>query len=118
MMRTTPHTPSTKQCAALLAAVLGLALFLSPVQLHLNSANFPAPAAQDHASHAQHGEAPSEDGTLNCLRCVLYGFQLPETAAPLIVIFVVLGFLKVARPAEPFSFIAPSKSARAPPVSV
>ncbi len=106
----------------LLAALLGLALFLSPYRLHndptsiffVASTSATATSAE-HTSHTQHHE---DSKTLQCLRCVLYGFQLPETATPFIVILVVLGFLKLAKPAEPFSFITLSKSARAPPVSL
>jgi hypothetical protein len=120
-----------KQAAQLfslpLAVLLGLALFLSPYRLHNDPTSifFVASTSAttisanttsvEHSSHSQHHE---ESKTLQCLRCVLYGFQLPETATPFLVILVVLGFLKLAKPAEPFSFITLSNSARAPPVSL
>jgi hypothetical protein len=107
----------------LLASLLGLALFISPYQLHNNPASIffvkitsdvasSAPEAKQHSQHQHHKETQ----VIHCLRCVLYGFQVPETLAPFIVILVVLGFLKLVKLAEPFSFISLSKNARAPPV--
>lgn len=118
---------STKQAqlfSLLLASLLGIALFISPYQLHNNSGSVffikitsdvarSSPDVNEHSQHQHH----EKNQDIRCLRCVLYGFQLPETTAPFVVILVVLGFLKLARPAEPFSFITLSKKARAPPVS-
>ncbi len=105
----------------LLAALLGLAIFISPYQLHHSQASIffvttvtNKAAEPSHHTHQQNDQ--QEPQSLRCLRCVLYGFQLPETLAPFIVILVVLGFLKLAKPIQPVSFIMPSKSARAPPL--
>jgi hypothetical protein len=101
----------------LLSALLGLAIFISPYQLHQSPGSiffktFPA-SAEPLAQHQHHDHDKTQE--LRCLRCVLYGFQVPETATPFIVILVVLGFLRLPKPSEPFSFIPLSKSARAPP---
>jgi hypothetical protein len=110
---------AAKIFALLLAALLGLALFLSPYRLHSSPASIffiVQTAASDHAGHGEHEHQQTQE--LQCLRCVLYGFQLPETATPFVIILVVLGFIKVAKPIAPASFITPSKSARAPPASL
>jgi hypothetical protein len=108
--------------------LLGLALFLSPYQLHNNPASIffvrvssaqsvastqSTPQTNQHSQHQHHKETQG----IHCLRCVLYGFQVPESIVPFIVILVILGFLKLAKLAEPFSFIFLGKNARAPPVS-
>jgi hypothetical protein len=116
MMNSKP-TPRRKQFFTLLLGVmLGLAIFVSPYQLHHSPGSIfftKFPANTEPSSHDQHHEDTKD---IRCLRCVLYGFQVPETIAPFVVILVVLGFLTVVKPAEPFSFITLDKSARAPPV--
>jgi hypothetical protein len=110
---------AAKIFALLLAAMLGLALFLSPYRLHSSPTSIffvSQTAASEHAGHSEHEHQQTQE--LQCLRCVLYGFQLPETATPFVIILVVLGFIKVAKPIAPDSFITLSKTARAPPVSL
>jgi hypothetical protein len=104
--------------AVLLGTLLGLALFISPYRLHQSSGSVfltRLPTSTEHSSHEGHHHDTKE---LRCLRCVLYGFQLPETIEPLIFILVVLGFLKLVKLTEPLSFVPFGKSARAPPVSL
>lgn len=113
-----PTLQSKQIFTVLLGVVLGLAIFVSPYQLHHSPGSIffkKTPANTEHSSHEQHHEDTKD---IRCLRCVLYGFQVPEAIVPFVVILVVLGFLTVAKPAEPFSFITLSKSARAPPVSL
>jgi hypothetical protein len=100
-----------------LGVLLGLAIFISPYQLHHNPGSIffkiSSKVTSNHSSHEhQHHEQSRE---LHCLRCVLQSFEAPEIIAPLIVIFVLLGFIKLAKPTEPFSFVTLGKSARAPP---
>lgn len=116
------HSKQAQLFSLLLSSLLGLALFISPYQLHDNSASifFVKPSGisstTQHASHTQHEHQESRD--IRCLRCVLYGFQLPETIAPFVIILVVLGFINLAKPVEPVSFVTPSQSARAPPTAL
>ncbi len=114
-------TLQSKQFLSLLLGLsLGLAIFISPYQLHNNPASVfftKAAASTEHSTHNQH-QHQQQSQAMRCLRCVLYGFQLPETVAPFVVILVVLGFVKLAKPTQPFSFITLSKSARAPPVTL
>jgi hypothetical protein len=117
MMRPRPTLQSKQLFTLLLGVALGLAIFVSPYQLHHSPGSifFKQPPAQKHSSHGQHHEDTKD---IRCLRCVLYGFQVPEAIVPFVVILVVLGFLTVTKPSEPFSFVTPSKSARAPPISL
>jgi hypothetical protein len=117
MMNPNPTLQRRQIFTLLLGVVLGLAIFVSPYQLHHSPGSIffkKFPANAEHSSHEQHQDTKD----IRCLRCVLYGFQVPETIAPFVVILVVLGFLTVAKPAEPFSFIPLGKSARAPPVNL
>jgi hypothetical protein len=116
-----------KQLLSLLLGVsLGLAIFISPYQLHHNPASIffntqtsvPTQLVPtEHATHSQH-EQHQDSQAIRCLRCVLYGFQVPETLEPFSVFLIVLGFLTFIKPTQPFSFITFSKKARAPPVSL
>jgi hypothetical protein len=116
------YMKAAQAVSLLLAFLLGLALFLSPYRLHdspasiffVNQSAASETAISEHTAHSQHDHEQTQEP--QCLRCVLYGFQLPETTAPFVVILVVLGFLRVAKPAEPFSFVTRSACARAPPV--
>jgi hypothetical protein len=108
---------SKRAFTLLLGVALGLAIFISPYTLHHSPGSIfftEISSSAESPSHEHHQETKE----IRCLRCVLYGFQLPETIAPLLVIFIVLGFLKLAKPPEPFSFIPLSKSARAPPAII
>jgi hypothetical protein len=113
--------PSTGKQAfsVLLGFCLALALLLSPYQLHSSPGSiFFIPERTEHTKHpsTQH-EHQDSSKELRCLRCVLYGFQLPESVVPFTVVLVVLGFLKLAKISAPFSFITLSQNARAPPPS-
>jgi hypothetical protein len=116
MMKTSLSYMQTKQVLALLLGLaLSIAIFITPYQLHYSlEGSAEAASGSEQSEHAHHHR---QNDDIHCLRCILYGFQLPEILEPLLVVFVVLGFLKVAKPAEPFSFITLSKSARAPPLS-
>jgi hypothetical protein len=119
-MRLSSPQRSRQVFTLLLGVLLGLAIFVSPYQLHQNPGSIffkvGSGAASNHTSHEhQHHEEGKE---LRCLRCVLQSFETPETVTPLLIIFVVLGFVKLIKPTEPFSFITLSKSARAPPASL
>lgn len=104
----------------LMGGLLGLALFLSPVALHNNpqSIFFVAKTSANLEHTHQHHQDHDKTQAVQCLRCVLYGFELPVAIAPFIIIIVTLGFLILAKPAQPFSFISISKTARAPPVAL
>jgi hypothetical protein len=103
----------TKQLLTLmLGGLLGLAIFISPYQLHNNPGSIFTKL--NTSSHQHH--LPQPEQMIECLRCVLYGFQIPETIVRIATILVVLGFITFAQPTQPSSFITPSKSARAPPV--
>jgi hypothetical protein len=104
----------------LLGVMLGLAIFISPYQLRHNSASifFKTATETRTATHPSHEHQHQHSEELHCLRCVLQGFELPETIAPFMVIFITLGFLIPAKPNQPFSFIVLTKTARAPPVSL
>ena len=102
-----------------LAGFLGLALFLSPIQLHNNPASvffdIQTSVHQNHTSH--HQQVPNQETqVIRCLRCVLYGFLLPEVIAPLIITLVILGILKLLKLIAPYTFVSLTISARAPPV--
>ncbi|MGL4609612.1 MAG: hypothetical protein ACRCYY_07985 [Trueperaceae bacterium] len=113
---------SQQSFAWLLSVALGLAIFISPYQLHHSSAsvffvNQGSNQSAQHDAHSHHGHTDEEQSPgISCLRCILQGFELPETALPLITFLVVLSFLKLLEPIQPFSFIPLSKSARAPPL--
>jgi hypothetical protein len=110
------HSQSKQFLTLLLGLCLGLAIFISPYQLHANPGSIffaeKSATSTDHSAHAQHQQDSKE---LRCLRCVLYGFQAPETIASFVVILIVLGFITLAKHTQPFSFITLSKLARAPP---
>jgi hypothetical protein len=113
------HQRAKQGITLLLGVVLGLAIFISPYQLHQNPGSIFFKVGSDTPSnHTSHEHQNHEEGKeLRCLRCVLQSFEAPETIAPFVVVLVVLGFLKLAKPTEPFSFVTLSKSARAPPAS-
>ena len=112
----TRHLQTKPLFSLLLAVLLGLAIFVSPYQLHNNPASIFAYSKTTSQEHKHHDskETPQD---LKCLRCVLQGFQVPERIAPLIVVIVVLGFLSFNKPSEPFSFITLINTARAPPLA-
>jgi hypothetical protein len=117
MMRLEPYRLNAKQLfSLLLGALLGLAIFISPYQLHNNPASIFANSKATSQEHQHHNskEIPKD---LKCLRCVLQGFQAPEVIAPFIVVIVVLGFLSFGKANEPFSFITLVNAARAPPLA-
>jgi hypothetical protein len=118
MMRPLSFQRSKQVFTLLLGVMLGLAIFISPYQLHHNSASifFKTPAETQTAAHTSHEHQHQNSEELRCLRCVLQGFELPETIEPFIIIFITLGFLIPAKPSQPFSFIVLTKTARAPPV--
>ncbi len=110
----------TQKVSIWLTGLLGLALFLSPIQLHNNPASIfftVQTSVQNHTSHHQHTPV-QETQVIRCLRCILYGFLLPEVIAPLIVTVVTLEVLTIKKPIEPFSFVSLTISARAPPVTL
>jgi hypothetical protein len=114
MMRLEPTLLHTKQLfSLLLGAVLSLAIFISPYQLHNNPASI-FTNTKTTSEHQHHSSQIPKD--FKCLRCVLQSFQLPETIAPLLGVVIVLGFVNISKTVEPFSFILPTKAARAPPV--
>lgn len=120
-MRPALTTARARQFLTLLLGVsLGLAIFVSPIELHNNPESIffatKTSATVEHSSHNQH-QHHEKAKAIQCLRCVLYGFQAPETIAPFIAVLVVLGFIKVAKPIAPDSFITLSKTARAPPTA-
>jgi hypothetical protein len=109
----------TQKASVWIAGLLGLALFLSPIQLHNNPAsafyNIQSPVHHNHTSHHE-SSTDSDSAKLQCLRCVLYGFFIPEVIAPSIVTLIILGVLTLAEREEPFSFFTSTNTARAPPL--
>jgi hypothetical protein len=97
----------------LLGSLLGLAIFISPYQLH----NHPGSIfSKLNTSSHHHHHTPHSEQLIKCLRCVLYGFQIAEDPSPIIFILLVLGLLSLSKPQRPFRFVPIKKSARAPPL--
>jgi hypothetical protein len=114
MPRLEPHSYSQKQLfTLLLGGLLGLAIFISPYQLH----NHPGSIfTKLNTSSHHHHHTPQSEQLIKCLRCVLYGFQIAEDHTPIIFTLLVLGFLSLGKPQQLVSLILLKESARAPPL--